>query len=126
MAEGLSRAGAVRNVVCSLAARGRDGDEGHPWLDCLVPLHQRWAPTDGEVLTGEWGKCQLQVRRNLHFIVISLSFVILYESNKWQMNTLPTDTFFCLPLCLGMSGTADTGTGDVQTELKSAHAVNVY
>lgn len=58
--------------------------------------------------------------------VISLSFVIQYESNRWQRSTLQQTPAFVFPRYLRMCGTANTGTGDLQTELKSAHAVTVY
>ncbi|XP_067162339.1 ankyrin repeat and SAM domain-containing protein 3 isoform X2 [Apteryx mantelli] len=55
-----SRGDAVKNILCSLEARRGAGDEGYSWLDSLISLYQRWTSADGEVLAGQWGKCQLQ------------------------------------------------------------------
>lgn len=65
MAKRPSRGDAVKNILCSLEARRRAGDERYSWLDCLISLYQCWTSADGQVLTRQWGECQLQVRRNL-------------------------------------------------------------
>lgn len=68
MAKRPSRGDAVKNILCSLEARRRAGDERYSRLDSLISLHQCWTSADGQVLTRQRGKRQLQVRRNLSLL----------------------------------------------------------